>query len=166
MRPLHLPICASNQQLKIRLKSTCGFLGLQSYGLPFTHPQPISKPISFNHSDLSIIFVQPQNVTILLGLSPKLPTLKTIIALGDIPGDARSIATAWGRERGIRILTLSEGKFVFGSLHLILDLTISRSVEAIGEEMPLPPPPVTADSVATICYTSVSDLPVGRVPWC
>ena len=72
---------------------------------------------SINHSDLSVIFVQPQNVSALLGISPKLLTLKTIISLGEIPEAARKIADAWGKARGIRVLTLNESKLVFGCLH-------------------------------------------------
>ncbi|KAF9648062.1 long-chain-fatty-acid-CoA ligase [Thelephora ganbajun] len=96
---------------------------------------PDSIEYIINHSDLSVIFVQPQNVSTLLSLSPKLPTLKTIITLGEIPEAARKIADAWGKECGIKILTLNE-------------------VEAIGAKTSLPPPPVTADTIATICYTS------------
>ena len=73
-------------------------------------------PNSANHSDLSVIFAQPQNVSTLLTLSPKLPALKTIVALGDIPEAARKIADAWGKERRIRVLTLNERKCVLGDL--------------------------------------------------
>jgi hypothetical protein len=103
-------------------------------------------------------------VSTLLDLSPKLPTLKVIIALGDIPEAARTIANAWGGERGIQILTLSEGLFVLCSLHLVLGVTVSCSVEIIGEKTPLPPPPVTSDTIATICYTSVSDFSMRHDP--
>ena len=74
------------------------------------------NPNSINHSDLSVVFAQSQNVSTLLSLSPKLPTLKIIVALGEIPEDARKIADAWGKERGIRILTLNEGELVSGLL--------------------------------------------------
>jgi len=125
-----------------------------------------SKPKrnSTNHSDLSIIFVQLHNLSALLSLSLKLPTLKTIITLEEIPEAARKIADAWGKERGIRVLTLNEGVFVFGFLHFALGLTGSDSVEAIGVKTPLPPPLVTADTIATICYTSVRVFPVCHFP--
>lgn len=96
---------------------------------------PDSIEYIIDHSDLSVIFVQPQNVSTLLGLSPKLPALKTIVAMGEISEAARRVVNAWGNARKIRILTLSE-------------------VETIGKEAPLPPPLVTADTIATICYTS------------
>jgi hypothetical protein len=85
-------------------------VGFSVARLSFTRVQSKPKPNSINHSDLSVIFVQPQNVSTLLGLSPKLPTLKTIVALGEIPEAARKLADAWGKERGVRILTLSEGR--------------------------------------------------------
>lgn len=93
----------------------------------------------------------------LLSLSPKLPALKTIITLGGIPEDARKIADAWGKERRIRILTLNERENLVGNL-CFLSLTGPDLVETIGAQTPLPPPPTTADTIATICYTSVSDL--------
>jgi long-chain acyl-CoA synthetase len=70
------------------------------------------KPNSINHSDLSVIFVQPQNVSTLLSLSRKLPALKTIIALGDLPEPARRLADSWSKERGVRVLTLAERELV------------------------------------------------------
>lgn len=75
----------------------------------YARAQSTPNPNSINHSDISIIFVQPQNVSTLLSLSPKLPTLKTIVALGEVPEGARKIADAWGNGHGIRIFTLSEG---------------------------------------------------------
>ena len=59
------------------------------------------------------------------------------------------------------ILTLSEGESVHG-LYLVLDLTASGSVEAIGERAPLPPPSVAADTIPTICYRSVSGFPASH----
>ena len=97
----------------------------------------------------------------LLGLSPKLPALRTIVSLEEIPEDARRIADAWGKERRVRILTLKEGEvtFRFPRARVTASLiTVSGSVEAIGEKSPLPPPPVTAGTIATICYTSVCIL--------
>ena len=75
---------------------------------------------SINHSDLSLVFVQPQSVAELLGSSTKLPTLKTIVALGEIPEDARKIADAWSKECGIRVFTLNEGKFALSLPHVVL----------------------------------------------
>ena len=114
-------------------------------------------PNSANHSDLSVIFAQPQNVSTLLSLSPKLSALKTIVALGDISEAARKIADAWGKERRIRILTLHERERVPGNLHFA-SLMGTDLVETTGAQAFLPPPPITADTIATICYTSVSDL--------
>jgi hypothetical protein len=49
----------------------------------------------------------------LLSLSPKLPALKTIVVLGDIPEAVHKFADAWGKDRGIRVLTLNERGLVF-----------------------------------------------------
>ncbi|KAF9791176.1 hypothetical protein BJ322DRAFT_1017734 [Thelephora terrestris] len=77
-----------------------------------------------------------------LSLSSKLSTLETAVALGEILEAPRNLADARDKEREIWILTLSE------------DLTGSRSVEKVGEKSHLPPQLVTADMIATICYTS------------
>ena len=112
MRPSHLSMHTSSQRLEI-VSSTCRFLvGLASP----TRARSDLKRISVNHSYPSILFAQPHHVSTLLSLSPKLPTFKTIIALGEISELVHTIADACGRERGIRILTLSEGESVHGPL--------------------------------------------------
>ena len=63
-----------------------------------------------NHADLSIIFVQAHNVSALLTLSPKLPTLKIIVATGEIPAAPKGLLDAWSRQREIRVITLAERK--------------------------------------------------------
>ena len=94
----------------------------------YARAQSTPNQNSINHSDLSVIFVQPQSVSTLLSLSPKLPTLKTIVTLGEIPGDARKITDAWGKGRGIRIFTLSEGdpRFVRASCYGVDWFSLSR----------------------------------------
>ena len=93
------------------------YVGFSAARLSLAFAKSKPKPDSINHSDLSVIFVQPQNVSTLLGLSPKLPTLKSIVSFGEIPEAARKIADAWGKEREIRIFTLDDSKLVFGFLH-------------------------------------------------
>lgn len=95
-------------------------MGFSAARLSPAYAKPKHKLDSINHSDLSVIFVQPRNVSTLLGLSPKLPTLKTIISLEEIPEAARKIADAWGKECGIRVLTLNESKPTLGLPHLAL----------------------------------------------
>ena len=69
---------------------------------------------SVNHADLTIVFVQAHNVSALLGLSPKLPTLKIIVAIGEISAAPKELLDAWSKQREIRVMTLSERKCLFG----------------------------------------------------
>ena len=95
-------------------------MGSSTTGLSIACAESKPKLHSINHSDLSLVFVQPQSVSTLLGSSTKLPTLKTIVALGEIPEAARKVAEAWSKERGIRVLTLNEGKFALGLPNVVL----------------------------------------------
>jgi len=61
-----------------------------------------------NHADLTIIFVQAHNVSALLSLSPKLPTLRIIVAMGEIPAAPKDLLDAWSKQREIRVITLAE----------------------------------------------------------
>ena len=108
------------------IKSTCRVTWFRTC-LSFTRANSTPNPPSANHSDLSLIFAQPQNVSTLLSLSPKLPTLKTIVALGDIPEAARELADAWGKERRIRILTLDERELAPGDLDFVLLTILDQS---------------------------------------
>jgi hypothetical protein len=72
-----------------------------------------SLGLSVNHADLNIIFVQVHNVSALLGLSPKLPTLKIIVAIGEISAAPKELLDAWSKQREIRIITLAERKYLF-----------------------------------------------------
>ena len=63
-----------------------------------------------NHADLTIIFVQAHNVSALLSMSPKLPTLKIIVAIGEISPAQKDLLDAWSKQRGLRVITLAECK--------------------------------------------------------
>lgn len=65
---------------------------------------------SVNHADLTIVFVQAHNVLTLLSLSPKLPTLKTIVVIGEISAAPKELFDAWSKQREIRVMTLAERK--------------------------------------------------------
>ena len=65
---------------------------------------------SVNHADLTIIFVQAHNVSALLSLSPKLPTLKIVVAMGEISAAPKDLLDAWSKQREIRVITLAERK--------------------------------------------------------
>ena len=66
---------------------------------------------SINHADLTIVFVQAHNVSTLLSLSPKLPTLKIIVAIDGISAAPKELLDAWSQQRKIRVMTLAECKF-------------------------------------------------------
>ena len=73
-----------------------------------------TKPFgsSVNHADLTIVFVQAHNVSPLLSLSPKLPTLKIIVAIGEISAASKQLLDVWSQQRGIRVMTLAERKYL------------------------------------------------------
>ena len=73
---------------------------------------------SVNHADLSVIFVQAHNVSALLSLSPKLPTLKIIVAIGEISAAPKELLDAWSKQREIRVMTLTERKYLFERFHI------------------------------------------------
>jgi len=66
---------------------------------------------SINHADLSVVFVQAHNVSTLLGLSPKLPTLKIIVVIDEISAAPKELLDAWSQQRKIRVMTLAERKW-------------------------------------------------------
>ena len=126
----------------------------------FIHPQNtsaiLSRCPSVNHADLTIIFVQVHNVSALLSLSPKLPTLKTIVAIGEVSAAPKDLLDAWSKQRGIRVITLAERKCLLSSS--VIDTHRVDPVEETGAKSPIKPPTVTSETVATICYTSVRHL--------
>ena len=106
-----------------------------------------------NHADLSVVFVQAHNVSALLSLSPKLPTLKIIVAIGEISAASKELLDGWSKQRKIRVMTLAERKCSFTSFKA--DAHPINPVEEIGAKSPIDPPTVTPETIATICYTSV-----------
>ncbi|KAF9648046.1 acetyl-CoA synthetase-like protein, partial [Thelephora ganbajun] len=105
-----------------------------------------------NHADLTIVFVQVHNVSALLSLSPKLPTLKIIVAMGEISPAPKEFLDAWSKQRKIRVMTLAERKYFFE--YPCDDAHLVNPVEEIGAKSPIEPPTVTSETIATICYTS------------
>lgn len=69
-----------------------------------------------NHADLTIVFVQAHNVSVLLDLSPKLPTLKIVVSIDEIPAAPRELLDAWSKQRGIRVMTILERQRLFNLL--------------------------------------------------
>ncbi|KIP09103.1 hypothetical protein PHLGIDRAFT_126556 [Phlebiopsis gigantea 11061_1 CR5-6] len=88
-----------------------------------------------NHTESTLIAVAPQHVTTILKLSSKLPLIKAIVVMSELPQESRKIYEAWGAQVGIKIYDLSQ-------------------VEEIGKanlKKPVYPP---SDAIASICYTS------------
>ncbi|TBU23210.1 long-chain-fatty-acid-CoA ligase [Dichomitus squalens] len=98
-----------------------------------------------NHADLSIVFAAPEHIPFLLALSPKLPTLKYIVSIEAAEDDQKRVLTAWAKTRNIKFLDIVEFE-EFGRANLI---------DVI---------PATADTLASICYTSgTSGVPKGAL---
>lgn len=96
---------------------------------------PDSIEYILNHADVSILFLQPTGVGTILSIAHKLPALKTIVTIEPLQAEAKNILKLWAEQKNIKVFEMSE-------------------LEEIGARNPLPPPTVTADTVATICYTS------------
>lgn len=96
---------------------------------------PDSIEYILGHADVSLLFLQPSGLATVLGIAHKLPALKTIVTIGPLHAEAKNIANLWSKQKNIRVFEMAE-------------------LEEIGAKNPLEPPIVTADTVATICYTS------------
>ncbi|KAF9777881.1 hypothetical protein BJ322DRAFT_1094908 [Thelephora terrestris] len=96
---------------------------------------PDSIEYILGHADVSLLFLQPGGLATVLSIAHKLPALKTIVTIGPLHAEAKNILGLWSKQNNIKVFEMSE-------------------LEEIGAKNPLPPPTVTADTVATICYTS------------
>jgi long-chain acyl-CoA synthetase len=110
-----------------------------------------------NHADLTIVFVQAHNVSALLSLSPKLPTLKIIVAIGEISAASKELLDVWSRQRKIQVINFAERESPFLTSFAVGTYPMS-TVEEIGAKVPIEPPTVTPETIATICYTSVREI--------
>ncbi|KAH8107025.1 acetyl-CoA synthetase-like protein [Cristinia sonorae] len=88
-----------------------------------------------NHAETTIIFASSQHIPSLLKMSPHTPLVKILVAIDPLSAETKSILTAWGQERGIKIMQFDE-------------------IEAIGRANLREPLPTTSDTICTICYTS------------
>jgi long-chain acyl-CoA synthetase len=84
---------------------------MQRHSKPVESTETVDS--SVNHADLTIVFVQAHNVSALLSLSPKLPTLKIIVAIGETSATQKELLDAWSTQRGVRVVTLAERKCYF-----------------------------------------------------
>ncbi|KAH7929786.1 long-chain-fatty-acid-CoA ligase [Leucogyrophana mollusca] len=88
-----------------------------------------------NHAQLSVIFTTVDHIPALLKMAPKIPVLKMIVSFDPLAPQTRAALAAWGETVDVQVKELGEIE-TFGEAHL---------AELI---------PVTADKIASLCYTS------------
>lgn len=65
---------------------------------------------SVNHTEMTLVAVSIAHVSTVLKLAAKLPTLKVIVAMAEIPAEEKKIYQAWGEQVGIKVMDLPERK--------------------------------------------------------
>jgi hypothetical protein len=115
------------------------------------------NPPSLNHADVSLLFLQPSGLATVLGISHSLPALKTIVTIGALHGETKNILELWSKQNNIKVFELTERTSIH-YLEIGRLLKPNTQVEESGAKNPLAPPVVTADTIATICYTSVGQI--------
>lgn len=115
------------------------------------------------HADVSVVFASAQNAPRVLQLAPRTPALKIVVLMEEIAQDAKSVLVSWGETLNVAVMDLTEG------MSFLLDLQAEYNiqhpcfiVEALGNANPSTPPPASSDTIATICYTSVSNISASR----
>lgn len=84
-----------------------------------------------NQTDMQIVIASPDKASVILALKSKLPSVKTIIVMGDV-------------DEALKVEA--------GLLHV--DIVSWTNVERDGRERPVQATHPTEDDIATICYTS------------
>ncbi|KZO99390.1 acetyl-CoA synthetase-like protein [Calocera viscosa TUFC12733] len=88
-----------------------------------------------NHSGLQLAFTTASHIKDLLALGGVCPSLKVVVSIDDLDPVAWGLYQAWGKEKGLRVMLLSE-------------------LEKLGRESPRPYRYPQPEDVATISYTS------------
>ena len=65
-------------------------------------------PLSLGHADVSILFLQPSGLASVLGVVHKLPALKTIVTVGTLHAETKSILKLWSEQNKIKMFELTE----------------------------------------------------------
>ena len=108
---------------------------------------------SLNHTESTLVAVAPQHIATILKLSSRIPQVKAILAMTQLPEESKKIYQAWGEQVGIKIYDLPQSKsavLVFGN-----GLITLIAVEELGKANLKKPVYPSSDAIATICYTSV-----------
>jgi long-chain acyl-CoA synthetase len=103
-----------------------------------------------------VVFATSEHVSTLLKLAPKVPCLKLVVIIGSIPVQSAKVYIEWGQSVGIRVQEWHDRTF-FTHEQYLQNLTFS-SVEAYGKAHLIEPIKPTPDTIASICYTSVSGI--------
>lgn len=110
---------------------------------------------SINHAHTTVVFSTSDHISTLLKLASKTPCVKLIVIIDTIPPQSAKLFAEWGQSVGIRIQELHErASLVFANA--VHQINIAP-VEAYGKANLIAPIKPTPDTIATICYTSVSD---------
>ena len=71
----------------------------------------IHVPISMEHSHLTIVFATSQHIPVLLTLKARLPALKMIVSIDDLPDETKRILTTWGNVQKVQVKEMRERTF-------------------------------------------------------
>lgn len=63
---------------------------------------------SLDHADISLLFLQPSGLGTVLDVARKLPALKTIVTLGPLHAETKTILQLWAKQNNIKVFELTE----------------------------------------------------------
>lgn len=63
---------------------------------------------SLGHADVSLLFLQPSGLVTVLDIAHKLPALKTIVTVGPLHAETKSILKLWSKQNNIKVFELTE----------------------------------------------------------
>jgi len=69
-------------------------------------------PPSLGHAEVSLLFLQPSGLATVLGAAKNLPTLKTIVTVGTLHAETKSILKLWSEQNDIKVFELTERTLV------------------------------------------------------
>ena len=63
---------------------------------------------SLGHADVSLLFLQPSGLVTALGIAHKLPALRTIVTVGPLHAELKTILELWSKQNNIKVFELTE----------------------------------------------------------